>query len=280
MMNATYLDMKMSLLRGSAMKVGNLEVKPYTLGEIESIGYSAYMKSLEPLFLTVEDFLKSIEDIEQRMELEAVKNELKVFDFLVKEEIGVREHLMTVLSTVLRTDDIYILDDIVAIDFFKNGILYTDDDGEIEIDDGLFKELKNELKVVDRDSYEEIAKIVKYQNYFEKIDGDIKESDNPADEQTKLLMEQMKKNEERVKKLNKNKEAGDPKKNPVDFTDLISAVTAKSPTINKLNVWEYTLFQFYDEYSRLEIIDGYDFSIRAMIAGAKDFEIKHWSSRA
>lgn len=274
-----YTDLKMSLLRGSSMKVDDLDIKPYTLGEIEKKGYTNYMKTLQVLFITVEDFLRGITDVQQRMELELVKNELTVFDFLIKPEIGMTDNMLQALSTILRTDDLYILDEIIAVDFFKEGILYENEDGEVVTDDELFETLKEEVKVVTRNNYDDIVKIAKYQNYLEKVDGELSRDDNPADEATKLLQEQMKKNQERVSKIKKAEKSNNSKVEKTDFSDLISAVTAKSPTINKLNVWEYTLYQFYDEYARLETIDGYEFSVKAILAGAKDVEIKHWSSR-
>ena len=51
---------------------------------------------------------------------------------------------------------------------------------------------------------------------------------------------------------------------------IISAVTAMSPSTNKLNVLEYTLYQLYDEHSRLYGIEGYKMSVKASMYGGNE----------
>ena len=105
--------------------------------------------------------------------------------------------------------------------------------------------------------------------------------ENPVDEQTRKLMEEMegfRKKVESKKKAQKMAEQGGEDED-VDIADIISAVSSKSNSINRLNIWAYTLYQLYDEYSRLELIDNYDFSIRALMAGAEKVDLKHWSSK-
>jgi len=72
----------------------------------------------------------------------------------------------------------------------------------------------------------------------------------------------------------KKKQQSDDGDGEIDISDIISAVSSKSHSINKLNVWQLTLYQLYDEYARLELIDNYDFSIRAMMAGAEKNRFK------
>ncbi len=65
----------------------------------------------------------------------------------------------------------------------------------------------------------------------------------------------------------------------MDFYSIVSAVSTKSNSINKLNVWDLTLHQLYDEFDRLQIIDGYNTSLAAMMQGAEIKDLKHWASK-
>ncbi|NUJ17378.1 hypothetical protein FKN04_12385 [Bacillus glycinifermentans] len=275
-------DLKLELLSGSkgCLNVGNLSIHPYTLQEIKEYGYSNYMLNLQWLSLTVDDFIKSVLDIDKRVYLEAQKSKLKTFDFYIK--LGgqqMLDGLLIALAMIFKTDDIRVLDDYgVAIDLVKMGVLVEDEDGDFNLDNDRLEELSDgELKVVNRDNFDDIVEAVKLQNYLKKPKENKDEDINPADEETKKLMERMKELNEKVKEKKRQQTQGEDEE--INISDIVSAVTAKSNSINKLNVWDHTLYQLYDEYARLELIDNYDFSIRAMMAGAEKIDLKHWSSK-
>ena len=73
--------------------------------------------------------------------------------------------------------------------------------------------------------------------------------------------------------MRKNREKIEEKKaedsDPLDFYDIVSSVTTRSNSINKLNVNQITIYQLYDEFSRLGMIDTYENSIQASMMGAK-----------
>lgn len=278
------LDLKLLLLSGSKIKVDNLKVEPYTLEEIKDYGYTNYMMNLQWISISTDDFIKSVLDIEKRVFLETERANLKTFDFYIK--LGgqeMLEGLLVALGMIFKTDDVRVLDDkAIAIDFEKLGILTPNEDGELSIDSDKLNTInETELKLVHRDNFDDIVETVKLQNYLTKPKSEKKElEDNPADEATRLLMEQMKKNEEKVQKVKKRQSlANDEDEDGIDIFDIISSVSTKSNSINKLNIWALTLYQMYDEYARLELIDNYDFSIKAMMAGAEKVDLKHWSSK-
>jgi hypothetical protein len=140
---------------------------------------------------------------------------------------------------------------------------------------------EDDLKIIHRDNFDDIVEAVRLQNYLTRPEKKSKSKDeNPADEETRKLMEHIKKMKEKVEEKKKMKSQAEGKDDEdADIADIISAVSAKSNSINKLNIWELTICQMYDEYSRLELIDNYDFSIRAMMAGAENVDLKHWSSK-
>lgn len=277
----TGIDLKLHLLSGSAIKVENLVIKPYTLEEIKNYGYTNYMTNLQLLSLTVDDFLSSIEDFEKRVVLEQQKSKLKTLDFFLSfggDELV--QAVLNALSMVFRTDDIRVMDNkngVIALDFVEKGIFKIDKYGEVEVNNELIDSLsEDEITVVTRYNLDEIIEVIKLQNYLEKP----KEEDGEekyADEATRKLMEEMERHRKKVEA--KKKAQQEYEGNDIDISDIISAVSSKSNSINKLNIWQFTLYQIYDEYSRLELIDNYDFSIQAMMNGAEKVDLKHWSSR-
>lgn len=278
--NISELDLKLSLLSGSKIDVDNLEIRPYILREIQNYGYSNYMQNLQWITVSIDDFINSVSDEEKRKMLEEERAKIKAFDFYVK--LGgsdILESLLVTLGMVFRTEDVRLLSEgVVAINFVEQGIFYFEE-GEIRIDNDKLESLnEDEIMIVHRENFDDIVRVVKLQNYLEKPNSAIKNEENPADEETKKLMEHMKKMREKVdakKKAQKRQDDGD----DIDISDIISAVSSRSNSINKLNVWDLTLYQLYDEYARLELIDNYDFSIRAMMAGAEKIDLKHWSSK-
>lgn len=275
------VDLKLHLLSGNKIKSDNLEIEPYLIEEIRDYGYTDYMMNLQWLTLTVDDFIKSVLDIEKRMMLQAEKSNLKTFDFYAK--LGgqeMLEGLLVALAMIFKTGDIRVLSDgVIAIGFVDNGVLYEDEEGNLVVDDEKLESLtEDEIKLVHRENFDNLVEAIRLQNYLSKPKEKVK-GENPADEETRQLLEQMKANEEKVNKAKRRQQGNDEDDEPIDISDIISAVTAKSNSINKLNVWKLTLYQLYDEYARLELIDNYDFSIRAMMAGAEKIDLKHWSSK-
>jgi len=275
------VDLKLTLLSGSEIKIGNLVIKPYTLGEIKDYGYTNYMTNLQLLSISLEDFITSVDDIEKRVILEQQKMNLKTLDFFISfggEEL--LEAVLKSLSMIFRTEDVRVLDNnngVIAIDFVKKGIFKVDEYDEIEVNHELLDSLsEDEITVVTRYNFDELVEAIKLQNYLEKP-KEQDEEEQYADEATRKLMEDMKRHRKRVEEKKKAQQQSDG--NDIDLSDIISAVSSKSNSINKLNVWQFTLYQIYDEYSRLELIDNYDFSIQAMMNGAEKVDLKHWSSR-
>ena len=87
-----------------------------------------------------------------------------------------------------------------------------------------------------------------------------KEEFNPANEQARKLMERIRKNRAKAPKQKSN----------VDLTSIISAVAWKSNSLTIESVWKLTLYQLYDAFYRLEIIDNYDKKLSAIYAGTID----------
>jgi hypothetical protein len=276
------IDLKLLLLSGSTITTDNLKVTPYTLEEARDYGYAKYMQNLQWLSITVDDFIESVLDEEKRLHLEERKDTLKVFDFFSK--LGGKElsdSLIEILKMIFRTQDVRFLEDnVIAIDFEKKGVIYFDEDGNILIDKHYLDDLRDyEMTIIHKDNFDKLVEVVKLQNYLSKPSKKEEKVLNPADEATRKLHEEMEAIRQKVEKKKKAKQMAEAEDEDIDISDIISAVSSKSNSINILNIWKLTIYQIYDEYARLEMIDNYDFSIRAMMAGAEEVNLKHWSSK-
>lgn len=70
------------------------------------------------------------------------------------------------------------------------------------------------------------------------------------------------------------------KSSNMDISDIISAISAKHPSINIFNIEELTMYQLIDQYKRINMIDEYLININSLLHGASkdDVKLTHWSS--
>lgn len=141
---------------------------------------------------------------------------------------------------------------------------------EITFQNGVFY-FNNEVPILE-DSWDKIREIVALQN---KIDFKKKEEYNPVGDKAKAFMKK------RQEVLDKVKEIRSKKNDKIDFVTLVSSLSAKHPSINLLNVWDLTYYQFYDQLERLQLIQEYEISIQSLLAGAdsKKVKLKHWITK-
>lgn len=272
------IDLKLLLLGGDSIEVDNLVVEPYTLRDIKEYGYLEYMKNLQWVSISIDDFINNVKDDDKKLFLEEQGTDLRAYDFYIK--LGgkdLQDSLINAIRMLFKTDDVRILEEsVIALDFIKQGIITFDEDGNEYVNQEVLDDLReDEIRLIHRENFDKLIDVVKLQNYLEKPSQIIKKA-NPADEETRKLLEHMNKMRE---KIQAKKKQLDNDEDNVDISDIISAVSSKSYSINKINIWDLTLYQLYDEYGRLELIDSYNFSIKAMMAGAGKVDLKHWSSK-
>jgi hypothetical protein len=249
MLNIEALDLKLKLLSGEPIEIdkGAGKIKPLTTREIISYGYSNYLMRLHFISMDEERLLGG-EKIDESLGI-------NIFDLMVH----------------YGNDDIHSeLESAIGL-FFKNPNVVIDKENHtIVIGDS------DDFKIIDRDNFEKVREVIKWQNCIEKIEDDILDDDDEEDEAVKKIKERMAKSREMVKEAKKEDESDEVQ---IDLCDILSAVSSKSNSLNKLNVFDLTLYQLYDELKRLELIDQYNIAIKSLLAGAKDIDIKHWSNK-
>jgi hypothetical protein len=236
----TTIDNRLRLLTGKPIDIDNFgNINPLNLGQIIDKGYMDYL-----LYLNVFCFKK-----EQFME--NAPEELLIFDFLMLAE---DEYVQELLTNALE----FFLQDKITI--IKEKFLIA------------VGTTKENLKFINRLNYEDICYVIQIQNFMRSVDNDLDVFDK--NDKAKEIQDKLNKSREEVKRV-KNKENNDIES---DFYDLLSSLSTKG-NINKKDLLNYTMFQIYDEYKRLIHIDQYDTSILALMQGAKNVKLKHWSSK-
>lgn len=266
------IDLKLKLLKGGSLTVDNIKLNPYTLDKIIDMGFTNLMTDISFLSISLEDLLELFD--ESRREI-MVNQNIKIFDILIG--LGgdeVRENFINSLRVVLNARDIRILNKkLIAVDFLADGIIYVDDNGDEKFNykHGKIIDIDN-YKIIDRNNYDDVIKAIKLLYSFPDIE-EVKEEPAPVDERTRKLKERMDELRNRVKEVKASSEQDG---GSIDFYNLIDAISSKSNSLNKLNIWNLTFYQLYAEYLRLEKIEESYIGMQAMMAGAKDIKPVSW----
>jgi hypothetical protein len=235
------INMKMKLLAGLPIGVSNIGgISPKTLREISVEGYTEFMRHLGILTL----------DAEKSDIFKSIKD-IDLSKYTILEiAFGFGGELFEMLHK--------------AVEFFC-GIEVISDFNAIGFNVG-------NTGLLTKDNYKEFVSVIKLQCCLNGED-ELEEEFKPANDKAREIIEKLKKTREMLKEAKASDESR------MDISDIISAVSAKSNAINKFNVWDLTLYQLYDEYNRLRMIDEYYTSIKALMAGAEKVELVHWSER-
>lgn len=215
-----------------------------TIGEVLDIGYSEYNKMLS---------LLCISDDEVRNILNSEEQSISAFEFLYFSCFTGEESFKCQILDALQF-------------FFKKEIHLGEESCCFFIGD------KENNKKLHKLNYMHFTDILKFQNAINDSENEIKiESKNS-------------KVEEYLRKLKKAKKEYDKKFNDTKISDIISAVCARHPSINLLNVISLTTYQVVDQYRRLTMVDDYFITIESLMHGASSsdenekIEPLHWSS--
>ena len=247
---------KLNLILGMPLKTSEetIEIKQFTIKEIAEIGYDKYLNSIGFLATTVDDFLKYLIDTEAYMDLYLKKHELDVLDFFIM--FGSDEDYKNIFEDSMEML-LGLEEGQIVIEAFSNRVLYKPDMSD------------DDTKLISNELFEEIITLIKASNGMIGLQDD--SEGNPYDERAREILDKMKKNREKVKRI---KEMEDDEERR-GLHDIISAVTVKSPSTNKILILNFTLFQVYDEFSRLYAIENYNMSVKSLMYGGQT-EISDW----
>lgn len=121
----------------------------------------------------------------------------------------------------------------------------------------------NKERVINKSNFENFIKLIKLQNCMS-----IEKEYKPAN----------KKAQEIINRLNKSKKKKPKSKNNIDLASIISGVVWRSSHTNIKNVWELSVYQLYDAFYRLGVIDDFNLVMTGYYTGnieKKDIDFKN-----
>lgn len=125
-------------------------------------------------------------------------------------------------------------------------------------------------QIIDRNNWIRFCEAINLQNNKNKK-NEI-EQYNPKSAKAKEIADKLKRAKEKINKVKaKNNE-------DLDLLDLISAFASYNKNVNILDVWNMTMYQFNDQFQRMQLWNDYDISIQSLLHGAdsKKIDIKHF----
>lgn len=128
---------------------------------------------------------------------------------------------------------------------------------------------KKENRRITQDNFDEIKKLIRVANFLEESE---KEEFNPINEKAKEIIAKFLKNKEKLPKI----------KEKMNLHSILSGIAWKSKNLNIFNVFDLTLYQLYDGFYRMDVIDYYQSTIQGLNAGTIDgskIDLKkiHWT---
>lgn len=160
------------------------------------------------------------------------------------------------------------------LDFFfeEHIVFYEKEKCFLAAKDG--NDLENTLVgVITKENYSEVCDIICQRNYIKSVR---QESPSAAkSRKAQEIMEKLQKGRAEKQKYSKSDEN-------MELGNIISAVANKHPSLNIINIWDLTIYQLWDCFSRISINNLYDIqSMSAAAWGNKDnhFDAAAWYKR-
>lgn len=231
----------MTLISGMPFEYKGLLIYPPTLGDIANMRYQTYESYLSIFFLSVMD-IGSLLGV-QNESIPPTTTALQLITYIP----DLRDALLQSLSFFIREE-----------------ILYSDEFGYYSIrEDG--------IKYISIDDIREIRSIVlQLCNIQDTAETQPVKFKN---EKARQIYEKIQK-----KKAEKQAKAAVSKDSlSMSLPNLISAVAACSPTYNYFNIWQMTVYQFYDQFARMnDNLQLKIFGHRWAAWGTDNFDFSVW----
>lgn len=231
----------MTLISGRPYEYNGLLVYPPTLDDIATVRYQTYESYLSIFFLSAIDIVSIIGV--QNESLPPTTTALQLITCIP----DLRDALLRSLSFFIREE-----------------ILYSDEFGYYLIRDG-------GVKYISIDDIHEIRSIVLQLCNIQ---------DTTETQPVKFRNEKARQIYEKIQKKKAEKQAKSASSKDslsMALPNLISAVAACSPTYNYFNIWQMTVYQFYDQFARLnDNLQLQIFGHRWAAWGTDNFDFSVW----
>ena len=227
-------------------------IKSPTLREISKINYYTYQVYLSNLLLDPGSYYEMIDKTEgaylcnfteqEKDTILRIRSEYMNLDEKSKEDISIYNIMVFdkfLIDSLLCTLNFFFEDEIIYDTKNRVFILFngTVDDNNRKTPTGMIHE----------NNYNEIIDII-----LQRVNVDKKKDEH------KNLKVKNKTAERLLKKMKKAKKEAEKKEDKkMEIGNLISSISAHSKALNILNIWDLTIFQLYDQFTRMRYEDSY-----------------------
>lgn len=241
---------KLRLLSGLPIDMGFYKLYPPKLIEVADIGEDVYKSYLASLVFNKEDV--KFENISEK-DLESIST----FDIIMVNCNSNKDYRCQIES---------------ALRFFIKEEVHFSSNGNV----GLFYmgEILDE-RFITRDNFEDLKAALRQICCIEAVEDEY--DLNIEDEEEKKRIIEIKKRQKKAKQreLAENGMSSD----DLELSDLISALCGASFNLSITDVWDLTMYQFYDQFKRVKLVDDYKIQVQSAMAGAEVDEMTHWISK-
>jgi hypothetical protein len=246
-----------------------LHIRSPLLSEISEISFPVYHSYLAALMLNKESYLYGINHEQFHYLTNYSEKEKQAFQRVLAEYDSFTEEEKKTLPFM----DLVIFDPILvftleqALSFFLNfRLTYSQ-----EMQGFINEEKKCPVCIIPKAIYPEIADLILQRNGILTKD---QEAETPVfkSELAKALYY-------RTLEAQKKRDSGIRADKNMDLPNIISAVSARHPSLNIQNIWGITVYQLYDQFKRLQVNSFFD--IQSMTVAAwgdekKQFDATQW----
>jgi len=243
------VDVKLKTLAGLPIYLQGIDanIVPFTIREILDIGWSNFHTKLG--FLTIDE-----DSLGHFFNVSAIEAE-------ILETMKTLSSLELILL-IINFDNSF-------LDFFLDS-LYTFIKQEIKFDKSV-SAIKINEKELTTSVYKDIVTILQIQ-YCLKPLKEVEE--NPATPRAAALLAKKKELAKKVARAKRDDNGLD-----ITFFELLSSLGARGNGLSIQKVLDLTLFQAYDQFNRISIIDNYRFSMQGAMWSSDKVEIEHWAKK-
>lgn len=250
-------------------------IKSPTLLEISDIKYPIYQMYLSNLLLDVDSYYEMIDKTNGEYLNSFTKQEKNMILRIRNEYVNLDEKYKSNISlySIMIFDKFLINSLLLALNFFFEDEVIYDSSQKVFI---LFNGM------VDKDDQKIQTGIIHEGNYDEVIDVILQRVNISKRKDEKKLKVKNKTAERLLEKMKKgSKKAKQKEDKKMEIGNLISSISAHSKTLNIVNIWNLTIFQLYDQFTRIHYDDSYTMnstSVSVWGDSEKKFDNTMWFS--
>nr|DAT51456.1 MAG TPA: hypothetical protein [Caudoviricetes sp.] len=212
------------------------------LSDIKKLNYYTYCSYIQIFKITPDDYFEELENkFNIKIPIEEFAGMTK-FDLLMTDT--------SLLQSVVDAFNFFFTDEVYFDGDQLHFVVYTtNENGE-----------ENVVGYISRDNYSDIVNIILQRINIEIDDNEVDDLSKIKSKRGRKILEKIREGRKKMKKAKEKSSNGKQQ----SLANIISSVAAYSKNTNYIQIWDLTIYQLYDLFSRLNIIDQYNIASRSV----------------